>query len=173
MPSETRSMDMLIHQPQPQQNPSHPQEILLDFRSGLRVTTQDLDSHRSRTHPKFAFAPNSETNVFPTPSAALLDDDFSPSFMLPAATAGPSGSNYLFVSPARMGDFDRSTRNLLQGSGFGSGSGTELAEMISAAGTSTTTTTTSASSRTVGLDNPFGQLEFDPNFTFDNPGYFP
>jgi hypothetical protein len=40
----------------------------------------------------------------------------------------------------------------------------ELTGIISAAASTTT-------SPTVGLDFPFGNVNFDPNFTFDNSGF--
>lgn len=79
----------------------------------------------------------------------------SPSFVSPAT----SGSNYnLSVSPSNMSNFGGNFQAL-------QASDNELNEIISAA-------TSATNSPTVGLDYQFGGVEFNPNFTFDNSGFF-
>nr|QGQ64051.1 WRKY transcription factor 28 [Santalum album] len=150
IPTETRSAD--VTNPPPPQIPVRSQEILLNFRSGLTVMTQKMDS-------SFPFLPSSQSHAFLSPSPPLpLDGGLSGCFAPP--------SNDFPVATTRTGDFGGLTRNVQ----LEPESGSELAQIISAA---TSSSVAAASSRPVGSDNPFVQLDFDPNFTFDNPSFFP
>lgn len=79
--------------------------------------------------------------------------DLPPPFMPPAI----SGSNYFSVSPTRIDNYAGNQNSYASES--------EFTELISA-------TTSATNSPTVGLDIPFSHMEFDPNFTFDNSGFF-
>ncbi|GLT53370.1 hypothetical protein SLA2020_266450 [Shorea laevis] len=143
------------HQPPQNQQPIS-QEMLLNFQTTLKVQTENLDipHGHDQTFPSFHFAStsnNAEKQVF---QASMMDSNFvgsySPSFMSPAT----SGTNYFSVSPSGFNG----------GNQHFQGCDSELTEIISAA-------TSATDSPTVGFDFPFGQ-EFDPNFTFDNRGFF-
>ena len=167
-PSENQEQGTSIepqqHNQQPEQNQNQSQDLLLSFQRGLKVITEDLDI-REQTYPSFPY-PSSTSNikvennvVFSSPS--VIDNNvmgnLSPSFMLPAT----SGTNYfsnLSPTPRRM-------NSIVQGNiNFGT-SEPQLTEIIQAA-------TSATNSPTVGLDFPFGNAEFDPNFIFDNHGFF-
>jgi hypothetical protein len=150
-------MDGLQHHNnhQPPQNQQQSQERLLNFQATLKVQTENLDT-KEQDFPSFHFAStsNTEKQVF---QASMMDSSFvgsySPSFMSPAT----SGANYFSVSPSGMSGFGGNQQHFQS-------CDSELTEIISAA-------TSATNSPTVGFDFPFGQ-EFDPNFTFDNPGFF-
>ncbi|KAE8077840.1 hypothetical protein FH972_016363 [Carpinus fangiana] len=151
------NMDGLQHHNnhQPPQNQQQSQEMLLNFQATLKVQTENLDT-KEKAFPSFHFAStsNTEKQVFQAP---MIDSSFvgsySPSFMSPAT----SGANYFSVSPSRMSGFGGNQQHFQS-------CDSELTEIISAA-------TSATNSPTVGFDFPFGQ-EFDPNFTFDNTGFF-
>ncbi|XP_059434019.1 probable WRKY transcription factor 53 [Corylus avellana] len=143
------------HQP-PQNHQQPSQEMLLNFQTTLKVQTENLDTKMEQTFPSFHFAStsNTEKQVF---QASIMDSNFvgsySPSFVSPAT----SGANYFSVSPSGMSGFGGNQQHFQS-------CDSELTEIISAA-------TSATNSPTVGFDFPFGQ-ELDPNFTFDNPGFF-
>ncbi|KAA8540010.1 hypothetical protein F0562_026702 [Nyssa sinensis] len=155
---------MYLHQQQtihqPQQNQQDSQEMLSSFRTGLKVITEDLESTRQQSpFPSFYFPSTSSIkaeNYVPSPS--LIDNNFmgnfSPSFISPVT----SGSNYFPVSPTHMNRFG-GNQNLH------TSDQSDLTEIVSAA-------TSATNSPTIGLEFPFGPTEFDPTFTFDNPGFF-
>lgn len=139
-----------IDQP-PQNHPQTP-DMLLNFQTGLKVITENLDTPELQSFPSFHFGSTSNHNVginYSVPASLLIDNDFpanySPSFISPAT----SESNYFSVSP---------TSNF-------QATDCELSEVVSGA-------TSVTNSTTVGLGFPFGQMEFDHNFTFDNPRFF-
>lgn len=165
-------MDLQQLNPQPQQQHDHHEPLsqelmLLNFQANLKVQTGNLDTHHAgQSFPSFIFPssstfeaadhhPTQQQAVFP---ASMIDNNFvgsySPSFMSPET----SGTNYFSASPGGMN------------TGFPAGqlhfqsSESELTEIISAA-------TSATNSPTVGLDFPFGP-KFDPNFSFDNHGFF-
>jgi hypothetical protein len=146
------------HNYQPPENQQPPQETLLNFQTTLKVQTENLDTHE-KAFPSFHFASTSNTDQAEKQAiqAAMMDSNFmgsySPSFMSPAT----SGANYFSVSPSGMSGFGGNQEHFPS-------CDHELTEMISAA-------TSATDSPTVGFDFPFGQ-EFDPNFTFDNAGFF-
>lgn len=163
VPNNTNMEPQQQHTHQPQQNQNPPPEMLSNFREGLKVLTQDLDTTRDQAFPSFHFPSTSnvkaENPVFPAP---LIDNNFVGNFSTPPSfmpSASTSGTNYFSVgSSSGMNSFGGSQH--LQRSDQ-----SELTGVVSAA-------TSATNSPTVGLDFPFGQ-EFDPNFTFDNPGFFP
>ncbi|KAF8412137.1 hypothetical protein HHK36_000093 [Tetracentron sinense] len=141
-----------------QQKQQQSQEILLNFRTGLKVKT-DLDT-QEHTFPSFSFPSTSteclktENHIFPP---STFENNFmgsiSPSFISPAT----SESNYFSVSPCRMHSYGGG-HNLQT-------SESDLTEIISAA-------TSVTNSPILDLDFPLDAVEFDPNFPFDNPGFF-
>ncbi|XP_057950467.1 probable WRKY transcription factor 53 isoform X2 [Malania oleifera] len=172
-PIETHGHLHLHHHHQPNIPPQQnfellPQDRLLNLQNNLRVITQNLDNpHDPHQHTPSMFSfpsPSSMTGESSFYSAAMLESslvgNFSPSFVTPAAT----GSNYFgAASASNLGGTQRA--QALEGH--------DLAEMVTAAAT-----TGGNSSPMVGVDQypPFGigQMDqFDPNFTFDNPGFFP
>lgn len=102
--------------------------------------------------------------VFSSPSDSSVVDNninvvlgnLSPSFISPAVASG-AGGNYF---PINSADVEANMIN------FNQTSEPLLTEIIQAANSATN------SSPTIGLDFPFGNAEFDPNFTFDNHGFF-
>lgn len=141
----------------PLQNQQLSPEMLLNLQASLKVQTENLDTHEQSLIPSFNFPSTSnigaQTQALP---ATVIDNNFvgsySPSFISPAA----SGTNYFSVSPSGM--------NSLGGHQHFRGCESELSGIISAA-------TSATNSPTVGLDFPFGP-DFDPNFTFDNRGFY-
>ncbi|XP_043711533.1 probable WRKY transcription factor 53 [Telopea speciosissima] len=155
------------HVPQKQQNQQEEeqktQEILLDFRTGLKVRTQDLDTtveNQFMSSPSFSLPSipigclKTENHIFSSPT---VDHDFmgsfSPSFVYPVTTE----SNYFPVSPCRVNSFGGDGSQNLQTSEC------DLNEIISAV-------TSATNSPTVDLDFP---IEFDPYFPFNSPDFFP
>lgn len=136
-------------------NPSDEnRSLLLNFRTGLKVMTHDLDQPDRISPPLFSF-PSMESvgthgNVFsPSPVADTpVAGGVSPAFISPATSE--SSSHYLPVSSGPSGQ-------------LGSGSMSELADIISGA--------------TLGSSSGLGDMDFlqysmdnmDPNsFPFDN-----
>ncbi|KAF5442229.1 hypothetical protein F2P56_034914 [Juglans regia] len=172
-------MDLQHLNPQPQQQHDHHEPVLsqelmlLNFQANLKVQTGNLDTHHAgQSFPSFIFpssstfeaadhhhhpTPEQQAHVFP---ASMIDNNFvgsySPSFMSPET----SGTNYFSASPGGMNitGFPADQQRHFQSSE------SELTEIISAA-------TSATNSPTVGLDFPFGP-KFDPNFSFDNHGFF-
>lgn len=97
----------------------------------------------------------SETSLFPQPSAFNKDNYdnllgcYSPTFISPAT----SDSNCFSLSPCQMSNFG-GPPNLQH-------SESELTEIISA-----------ANSPILNLEFPLDQVDFDPSFPFDTPGFF-
>ncbi|XP_010266466.1 PREDICTED: probable WRKY transcription factor 41 [Nelumbo nucifera] len=156
-PERKRNQDHL----QPEQLPSQQnqsQEILLNFRTGLKVQTNDLDS-REMISSSFSFPSTSfgciktENHIF---SPSTLDNNFmgsySPSFISPAT----SESNCFSMLPCRM--------NSLQGGHNLQTSESDLTEIISAA-------TSATNSPIMDLDFSLDTVDFDTNFPFDTPGF--
>lgn len=145
------------------QQPQQTEEALLNLRKGLKIVTQDLDINpqlQQSSFPPFHFPSPS-----PSPSMVInssFTGNFSHSFISPQAS---EASNYNFsASPA-------SGMNNFQGNqNFQSSSQeSELNEIIPGAAAAATSATNSP---TVGLDFPYSNIEFDPNFTFDNLEFF-
>lgn len=150
------------------QNHQNSQEVLLNFKTDLKVITEDLDSHDQIHIPTSYYFPpasnnnsNNTSNDYSLSHFYMLGDNnlasnvASPSFVSPTT----SGSNYNFsVSPSNMSNFGGNFQAL-------QASDNELNEIISAA-------TSAANSPTVGLNYQFGGVEFNSNFTFDNSGFF-
>ncbi|KAK1322495.1 putative WRKY transcription factor 41 [Acorus calamus] len=146
--------------PRPQNNqqqpppPPPPQHLLLNFQTGLRVKTEDLDGHDGPppSSSSFSFPPTPinlplkpENHIFSSHSPTMLTEShgnfiggasgFSSPFISPAT----SESNYFSVSPC-MGSFGGTMES-------------DFTEIISAA-TSTT-------------NSPMIDLDFDSIFPFD------
>lgn len=137
-------------------------EILCSFRNGLRVNTDDLDNKEMASPLEFSLTSSvigmmkSENHIF---SPATLNNNnpfhsFSQSFISPAT----SESNYFSVSPCQMSNFG--------GVQTGQCSESDFTEILSA-NTSTT------NSPILDLDFSLEPVDFDPNFPFDNPNFFP
>ncbi|KAK1286233.1 putative WRKY transcription factor 41 [Acorus calamus] len=137
-----------------QQQPPPPQHLLLNFRTGLRVKTEDLDGHDGPplSSTSFSFPPTPidlplkpENHIFSSHSPTMLTEShanfiggasgFSSPFISPAT----SESNYFSVSPC-MGSFGGTMES-------------DFTEIISAA-TSTT-------------NSPLIDLDFHSIFPFD------
>ncbi|XP_022738813.1 probable WRKY transcription factor 53 [Durio zibethinus] len=160
------SIDPQQHNQQEEQTQKQSQDLLLSFRRGLKVITQDLHI-REQTYPSFPNYPSStrsnikvENNVVFSPSVMNNNNvvgNLSPSLISPAT----SGSNYCSVSPSPSG----MSSTHMQGNVNFPTFVPQPAEIIQAS-------TSATNLPTVGLDFPFGNAEFDPNFTFDNHGFF-
>lgn len=142
---------------QPQQNQN---EVLLSFQTGLRVITDNIDTHNqpvsSLNFPPMPTANAHERHAFfPSEIQNNLPGNISPSFLSPT----DSGSNYFSVSSSHI-------INNFAGNLPSHPSESELTDLISLA-------TSATNSPTIGLHNPYSEMEFDPNFTFENPRYFP
>lgn len=134
-----------------------PHELLMSFQTGLKVITENIDTH-NQPFSSLNFSSTSTTDAeryafFPSIIEGSSTINPSPSFVSP----NNSGSSYFSVSPSNVNNF--------VGNLSSHPSESELTDIISAA-TSTT------NSPTFGLQNPYNQMEFEPNFTFDNPGFF-
>ncbi|KAL5813167.1 hypothetical protein ACOSQ3_028117 [Xanthoceras sorbifolium] len=171
-----------------QQLQQNPQEALLNLRKSLQVVTQDLEIHHHQESPLITppfhlgstsntsgknpehhhqnqvFSPSVMSNIVNNNNTTFTSG--SSSFMSPATT---SGTNYFSVtSPSGIitrfqgGSSSSNNNQNIQSSDQSS----ELYDIIISAAASAT------NSPTVGVDFPFGNGEFDPNFTFDNLGFF-
>ncbi|GMJ00284.1 hypothetical protein HRI_003697600 [Hibiscus trionum] len=141
-----------------QQLQSH--DILLSLRNGLRVDTEGLDNKGMA--PSFSFPSTSfgllksENHSF-SPSGVLdtsnILSSFSPPFMSPAT----SELNYFSASQSQMNNFGGilNTHNSESG----------ISGLISA-------NTSATNSPIMDLDFPLDQVELDPSFQFDTPGFF-
>ncbi|KAM7463715.1 hypothetical protein LguiA_031836 [Lonicera macranthoides] len=144
--------------PPPQREPNpQSQETLLNFQTGLKVITDDLDTQENN-FPPFHFP--SGSNTMPQESVVmpcLVDNNFAGNFSPLYVSPATSSSNYFSLSPTRVSGYV-GTHNV-------HGSDSELNEIISAS-------TSATNSPIVGADIPFGHVEFGSNFTFDNSGFF-
>lgn len=137
------------------------QNKLLSFQTDLKVITEGLDSPNNHPFPPFSFTSPSNIKV-ENPggfsSSMVMDDgivnNFPTSFISPPA----SGSNYFSMSQDEMNRIGGNNQNL-QGHDGGSGSG-------AGAGAGDINEITRFE------QFPFGSMEFDPNFNFDNQGFF-
>lgn len=145
-----------------QENNPHTQELLLNFRRGLKVMTEGLDSHDQQSFPTNTFQFPSTSTVKPENDSlfppSMVENSFVGNFSPPFISPSDSVTNYYSVSPNEMQHGFGGNKNFQS-------SESELTDHIISAAASTTT------SPTVGLDFPFGNVNFDPNFTFDNPGF--
>lgn len=140
-------------------------ELLSNFSSHLKVITKDLDSQNDPTFPP-SFEFPSTSNVNPENrvlSSPLVDDSFmgnySPAFMPSSASSTP------YFSASQNGVH----HNFVGNQNFQLHQSDHLPEhdqIISAA-------TSATNSPTIGMHFPFGNVEFDPNFTFGSPGFLP
>ncbi|KAK9103831.1 hypothetical protein Sjap_021085 [Stephania japonica] len=143
------------HNKQEQEKPKQAQEILLNFKTGLKVKTEDLDG-RDLTSSSFSFpstpieCTKPENHIF---SSLSLDNNFmgsfSPSFISPTT----SESNYF--SPCRVNNIGPNFQT----------SDSDHADIISAA-------TSCTNSPILDIHFSLDSLEFDPNFPFDTSGFF-
>ncbi|KAL7214152.1 hypothetical protein ACSBR1_026551 [Camellia fascicularis] len=149
--------------PPPPQQQQQSLETLLNFQTGLKVITEDLETpNNNQTLPFFYFPSTSQENYnvhLHSPSMGNFSD---PSFISPAT----SGTSYFSLSPSPTGTGM---------AGFGGNQSldgsdqSELAKIVAAAAA----TSSAATSPTAGLDFPFGSMDqFEPSFSFDNnPGF--
>ncbi|PSR91441.1 WRKY transcription factor [Actinidia chinensis var. chinensis] len=139
-------------QNQNQQQPS--QNMLFNFRTSLRVNTEDLDNQEMNPHFTFPSWMRGENQNFAF--STLADNNlgcYSPSFVSPAT----SGTNYFSTPPCQMRSFGL-VHNLRN-------SESDLTEIVSA-------NTSATNSPIVHLDFSIDPVELDPNFPFDTPGFF-
>ncbi|KAL8103100.1 putative WRKY transcription factor 53 [Apium graveolens] len=130
-----------------------PSDVLLNFKSNLRVETEDFEKKEASSSFSFPYGIKNLTNDGqPSSFSQLVNENlmgnFSPSFISPAT----SGSSYFSVSPYQMNS-------------FGQFPDTDHNEIISA-NTSTT------NSPILDLDFHIDHVDLDPNFPFDTPGFF-
>ncbi|XP_068667107.1 probable WRKY transcription factor 41 [Aristolochia californica] len=156
----SQQQQQLLLQPQKLGQVQQPKEILLNFKTSLKVKTERLEN-RDLYSPPFSFPPTSIESVTPESrifSPSNLDANnfigsFSPPFMSPAT----SESNYFSVSPCRM--------HSVKGGPNMQTSESELTEIISAS-------TSVTNSPLVDLDFNLEPVEFDPDFPFDASVFF-
>lgn len=142
---------------QKQQNQN---EVLLSFQTGLKDITENIDSTHIQpvSSPSFPSIPtaNAESHAFfPTEIQNNFPGNISASFLSPTN----SESNYFSLSSSHI-------INNFGGNLSSHPSESELTDIISAA-------TSATNSPTIGLTNPYSDMEFDTNFTFENSGFFP
>ncbi|XWS50072.1 hypothetical protein CRYUN_Cryun12cG0056900 [Craigia yunnanensis] len=136
------------------------QDILLNIRKGLRVNTEGLDN--KEMPPSFSFPSTSfgclesENHCF-SPSGVLDNNNGLGSFSSPFMSPATPELNYFSVSHSQMNNFGGilNTQH----------SESDLTELISA-------NTSATNSPIMDLDFPLDQVELDPNFHFDTPGFF-
>ncbi|XVE64709.1 hypothetical protein DITRI_Ditri07aG0123300 [Diplodiscus trichospermus] len=137
------------------------QDILLNIRKGLRVNTEGLDNKEMA--PSFSFpstsfgCPESENHCF-SPSGVLDNNNILGSFSSPYMSPATPELNYFSVSHPQMNNFG----GILNAQH----SESDLTELISA-------NTSATNSPIMDFDFSLDQVELDPNFPFDNPGFFP
>ncbi|OMO75947.1 DNA-binding WRKY [Corchorus capsularis] len=133
-------------QPEPNQI-NQSQDLLLNFQRGLKVITENLDNNTS-----FPYHNNNNPSSSTTPISNVKGEETSNVFS-PCVVGNLSATtnNYFAVSPTPTG--------MMMNINLGT------SEIIQAV-------TSATNSPTVALDHfPFGNTEFDPNFTFDNHGF--
>ncbi|KAL3844492.1 hypothetical protein ACJIZ3_001895 [Penstemon smallii] len=132
------------------------QTLLMNLKANLRVQTEDLDKKEMPAH--FSFPSTFEQENYYFPVSGFVDENnhvgptYSPLFYSPATPE----SNYFY----QMRDYGEAS-NLQQHSG-----GTDIADIISTHASTT--------------NSPIGGMEFsidphvdlDPNFPFNQPGFF-
>ncbi|PSS09366.1 WRKY transcription factor [Actinidia chinensis var. chinensis] len=141
---------------EPKQNHHHnnhqqqqSQNMLFNFRTSLRVNTEDLDNQEMNPHCTFPSWMRGENQNFAFSTLAANNlGSYSPSFVSPAT----SGTNYFSTPPCRMSSFGL-VHNLQH-------SESDLTEIISA-------NTSATNSPIVDLDFSIDPVELDPNFPFD------
>ncbi|XVF53048.1 hypothetical protein PTKIN_Ptkin05aG0068100 [Pterospermum kingtungense] len=134
------------------------QDILLNIRKGLRVNTDGLDN--KEIAPSFSFpssfeCPKTENRSF-SPSG-VLDNNILCSFSSPFMSPATPELNYFSASHSQMNNFGGvlNTQH----------SESDLTGMISA-------NTSATNSPIMDLDFSLDNVELDPNFPFDTPGFF-
>ncbi|KAF5947563.1 hypothetical protein HYC85_013520 [Camellia sinensis] len=149
--------------PPPPQQQQQSLETPLNFQTGLKVITEDLETpNNNQTFPFFYFPSTSQENCNAHLHSPSMGNFSDPSFISPAT----SGTSYFSLSPSPTGTgmagFGRNQS--LDGSDQ-----SELAKIVAAAAA----TSSAATSPTAGLDFPFGSMDqFEPSFSFDNnPGF--
>ncbi|KAK6251421.1 hypothetical protein SCA6_005426 [Theobroma cacao] len=136
------------------------QDILLNFRKGLRVNTEGLDN--KGVAPSFSFPPSSfgcltSENHTSSPSGVLDNNNILGSFSSPFMSPATPELNYFSVSHSQM--------NNLGGILDARHAESVLTELISA-------NTSATNSPIMDLDFSLDHVELDPNFPFDTPGFF-
>ncbi|GKU89167.1 hypothetical protein SLEP1_g3339 [Rubroshorea leprosula] len=157
--SSPRKQDQDTHLVNPQQlNQQQSQnDLLLNFQKELRVVTENLDIPQSHPYSSFPFPSTSNIEAENALISSSVMGHFSPSFTSPGASG--TGTNYFQIGDEGMTG--------VQGSLNFQSSNSEITDLISA-------TTSTTNSPTVGLGFPYGNVEFgDPNFSFNNSGFFP
>lgn len=138
--------------------PLQSQDVLSEFRAGLRVNIEGLDNKEMA--PPFSFASTSfgciksENHSF-SPSGVLDYNNIFGSFSSPFMSPDTPELNYFSIS--QMNNF--------QGVLNTQHSKSDLTELVSA-------NTSATNSPIMDLDFSLDQVELDPNFPFDTPGFF-
>ncbi|XWS61638.1 hypothetical protein CRYUN_Cryun07bG0143800 [Craigia yunnanensis] len=136
------------------------QDILLNFRKGPRLNTEGLDNKEMA--PSFSFPSTSfgclesEKHSF-SPSGVLDNNNIFGSFSSPFMSPTTPELNYYSVSHSQMNNFGGILNS--------QHSESDLTELISAS-------TSATNSPVMDLDFSLDQVELDPNFPFDTPGFF-
>ncbi|KAK9698479.1 hypothetical protein RND81_08G107300 [Saponaria officinalis] len=123
--------------------------MLLNFQTGLSIDTQNLENQEMEL-PFPTSGPVYENHTFTPTTNDNFCSGFQQTFTLSPAT---STSNYFSTSPCNMSAF-----------GGVQHSGSDFTEIFSA-------TTSGANSPIMGLDFPFEQMEFNPNFSYDSHAF--
>lgn len=143
------------------QQQQHPDENLFNLRANLRVNSEDLnkkDMYDPFSFPSAFGCLTSESQLsFSTPVNDNLTGGFSP-LISPATSGSP------FISPATSGTSYFSVPPY-QINSFGQVSESDHTEIISA-------NTTTTNSPIMDLDFSLDQVDLDPNFPFNTPGFF-
>ncbi|KAL4346347.1 hypothetical protein GQ457_17G021830 [Hibiscus cannabinus] len=138
---------------------SQSEDILSSLRNGLRVNTEGLDNKEMApfSFPSTSFGLLKGDNHSFSPSGVLDDNNILSSFSSPFMSPATSELNYFSALQSPMSNFGGilNTQN----------SESDLMELISA-------TTSATNSPIIDLDFSLDQMELDPNFQFDTPGFF-
>ncbi|XP_022761163.1 probable WRKY transcription factor 53 [Durio zibethinus] len=136
------------------------QDILLTIRKGLMVNTEGLDNKEmapSFSFPSASFGCLKSQNYCFSPSGVLENNDILGSFSSPFMSSATPEFNYFSASHSQMNNFGGilNTQH----------SESDPTELISAK-------TSATNSPIMDLDFSLDQVELDPNFPFDTPGFF-
>ncbi|KAL9230961.1 hypothetical protein vseg_006242 [Gypsophila vaccaria] len=126
-------------------------DMLLNFQTGLSIDIQGLENQEMEL-PFPTSGSVYENHTFTPTTNDSFCSGYQPTFTLSPAT---SASNYFSASPCNMSAFGGVHHGQHSGSDF---------EIFSA-------TTSGANSPIMGLDFPVEQMEFNPNFSYDNQGF--
>lgn len=143
------------------QSQQAPPDALLNSWASLKVITENIDTNHKPTllFPPFSYDPKSNHEAANhVESTSVVDTnhftEFSPSFLSPTA----SGSGLSYFTASSSGLSENQKLNLQTNK-------SELSDIFSSP-------TSAINSQILGLDFPFGELEMEPSFTFNNTSFF-